>query len=205
MILYIDNVFDYSKGMDCNIIINKLNWETPLLYACKTRNSAVVKLMIENYKEWGVDCNRMNGKGQNVLMIAMEVGQVDLVKMLVDKSRELELKLNAYDLDENTALMIGSQNKQNKAIKMLFERDKKNFVDPNWRNKLNQTAFILACQPTHNENKDDRMINTILEFLGQPEIKRIDFKAKDDNGKTATYYMTTKIKGHIKLSHPELF
>ena len=138
-------------------------------------------------------------------MVAMEKGHVDLVRMLVGKSNEIDLNLDAYDLDENTALMIGSKNKQTKAIQALFEKDKRNFADPNWRNKLNQTAFMLACQPTYNETKDERMLETILVFMKHAQSKRIDLKAMDDNGRSAIDFMTTHIEEQIKLSYPDLF
>ena len=191
--------------MDCNIVINKLNWETPLVYACTMGRLGVVQLMIENYEDWEIDCKRTNGKGQNGLMVAMEKGHVDIVKLLVAKSKDINLNLDAYDLDENTALMIGSKNKQTKAISALFEKDNRNFADPNWTNKFKQTAFMLACQPTHNETKDERMLETILLFIKQAQSKRIDLKAKDDNGKSATDFMTSHIEEQIKLSYPHLF
>ena len=144
--------------MDCNVAINKLNWETPLFYACKTGKLAVVQLMIENYQDWGIDCNRANVKGQNILMVAMEKGHVDLVRMLVGKSSEIDLNLDAYDLDENTALMIGSKNKQTKAIQALFEKDKRwcsTKVDANGNHVTGQDEYGFCSPdcPIHVESK----------------------------------------------------
>ena len=187
------------------MVINKLNWETPLVYACSKGKDDAVYMMIENYSDWGVDCKACNGSGQNVLMVAVENDYIDCVRMLVSKAREMNLDLNAQDLDENTALMVGCIAKRPRAIKTLIELDRSNAIDWNRENKSRNTAFILACQPTHNEVKDARMAETVLLLLKHSRSLGIKLNVRNESGFSALDYMTTTVREEVQLSHPALF
>ena len=187
------------------MVINKLNWETPLVYACNKGKVDAVYLMIENYSDWGVDCKACNGSGKNVLMVAMENGYVDCVRLLVSKAGEMNLNLNAHDLDENTALMIGCIAKRPNVIQVLMDLDRSNLIDWNRLNKSSNTPFILACQPTHNEVKDARMAETVLLLMKHSRSLNINLRARDESGRSGLDYMTTTVRDEVQLTYPELF
>lgn len=115
-----------------------------------------------------IDVNvKIAGTGKNVLMLACELGQLDVVRLLVDRKS----KLNEKDTEsEWSALHYAVYNNNLDAVSVLLEAG----ADMNIQDCSNQTALHIACYKDFEE-----IARLLLE-------KGIDYNILDNEGLDAS-------------------
>lgn len=112
---------------------------SPLMYALKNRNFAVIKMLLDN----GADVNAHDSSGNTVLMYACRFNaDKDIVKMLI----RYGANVNARDNNWKSVLMYASQNDNIEILKILIQSG----ANVNAKMEDGTTALIIAAQNNPN-------------------------------------------------------
>ena len=158
-----------DEGAD---VEGKIIGTTPLMFACRMRDSAVVRLLIERGANVNARSDFQMTPLMNVCCSAVEIRPgFDIVKLLIHKGADINVKNN----NGETALRMACRcnSKENAQIaKILLD----NGADVNTKNLDGETALMAACG---NSDREHAQIAKILLDNGA------DVNAKDLDGKTA--------------------
>lgn len=147
--LNIDEIQSIFKADPESINSRDATGNTPLMQAIRysDRKTFRVQLLLDQ----GADVNAINKNGQTALIIATDLGHVNIASLLLDRGANI----NAADNDGMTALMLAAQQHIKPMVKLLLDRH----ADINLTNRAGQTALMLA----RDANDDDKDIIHILE------------------------------------------
>jgi len=142
---------------------------------CHKGNVNMLKLLLNESDQLGLDVNAQDSIGETALMVAVKFGHQPLIRLILDSKID---DLSARDKWGWTAFMWACRGKIKcrEMIELLMEKSPK---DLNCWNNKGDSAFSLACQYNTVE-----VITLIIEKSSEFQI---DLNAKNVYGETAFF------------------
>lgn len=128
-----------SKGAEVNAIRSLDNGSALMLAATQGRANAVACLL-----KSGADVNLVTNDGVSALILASELGHIEVVKLLLDNSANLKAKRISDGL---TALIIAANKGHDDIVKLLIEMG----ADVNEKSHQGTTPYMTAYSQGHEE------------------------------------------------------
>ena len=121
--------------------------QTPLILACTIQDDRVRKTIVDLLLKKGADVNQQTASGQNAMINAILLDNMDTVSTLLEHGCDI----NLVDCDGNNALcyaaMVGNQN----IVRKLVQESLRKKMEIDHQNMRGLTALLIACQEGHLE------------------------------------------------------
>lgn len=160
-----------------DVDMKTLRGMTPLSFAIKGRQEAMVKHLVENYN---ANVNTTVLRKSTVLTYAATEGNAEIVKLLLQHSK---IKVNVMAEWGGTALTSAASRGNDETIKLLLQHSKTNV---NAKDKWGRTALLLAANGGH---------KGIVAML--LHCSMIKVRAKDKSG-------TSALMEAVEMGHREI-
>ena len=183
----IKNIFDYTpfhhacqygrskivelliKDTDLNIEFNAKDTagRTALILACFNRHSDVVKIIMENSINLGIDLNAKEiCLGNTAFMAACQQGCIDVVKIFMKNATILSIDLNAKNYKGLTGFHMACQKSFMDMVKLFMVNAAILRIDLNAKDeRIGCTGFHWACWGSHLDR---------LESLDSENVQEVD-------------------------------
>eukprot|EP01083_Nonionella_stella_P306317 1072370_1 len=146
--------------LGCNL--NKMDGygHTPLLIACKERETSIVDILITQCNRHTVDIDKPDGNGRTAAIIATQYGYNDVLQLLLAKAHDIDI--TKTDNEGKTAFEHAMACNQKKCAKLIFDHQEKS----------NQMPQILT-----NTNIANGKQNSVDDMMPPPQI---DIKEEEE-------------------------
>lgn len=133
-------------------------WAILISGACKKGALLAIQTLVKNLKDFKVDGTIINKEGDNLILLAVKSGQLEILKFLVERGASLKV----FDVSGNNIAMVAAQN-GSVAILNYLHRVEPSLIEPNTR-----IISLLTAARSNQAN----VLKFFVETLGMNPRKR---------------------------------
>ncbi|XP_048257810.1 serine/threonine-protein phosphatase 6 regulatory ankyrin repeat subunit A-like [Haliotis rufescens] len=170
------DVVKYLLSQD-TVNINSRGWRkrTPMMRAAEEGYKEVVELLVSK----GADASLVDKRGNNLLHLACQRGQMELVKYIVSQDM---VDINRRGLKKRSPVMIAAESGHKEVVELLVNKG----ADASLMDKKGNNILHLACQMGHVE---------VVKYVLSQDIVDINSRG----WKTKTPMMMAAEEGHKEV------
>ena len=163
--------FIIKTSFDMNTKDSRYGW-TALQVACTNGKTETVQLIIQNSKDFGIDLNAKDNRGNTAWHYACQYGRTEIAQLIIQYSKDFGIDLNAA-----TAWLSACYEGHTETAELIIQNSKDFGIDLNAKDEDGSTALHWACWNGRTE--------TVQMILKNWKEFGIDIKVQNNRGQTA--------------------